>query len=89
MTSLVFLRYSADVTTIFPWIATNVFITQCDLRALQHNVGTDEDIKNLSERDCNTLRDYDIPIYAEMIGLNKIIVSNLKHYLDPKKHGRW
>ena len=52
-------------------------------------MGTDEDIKNLSERDCNTLRDYDIPIYAEMIGMNKIIVSNLKHYLDPKTHGRW
>lgn len=88
MTSLVFLRYSADVTTTFPWVATNVFMTQCDLRALQHNVGTDKDVKNLSERDCNTLRDCDIPIYADMIGSNKITVSNLKRYLDPKTHGR-
>jgi len=80
MTSLVFLRYSANVTITFPWVATDVFMTQCDLRSLQHNVGTDEDVKNLRERDCNTLRDCDIPIYADLIGLNKIAVSNLKHY---------
>ena len=63
-------------------------MTQCDLRALQHNVATDEDVKILSGRDCNTLRDCDIPIYADLIGLNKIAVSNLKRYLDPKTHGR-
>ena len=63
-------------------------MTQCDLRALQHNVAIDEDVKNLSGRDCNTLRDCDIPIYADLIGLNKIAVSNLKRYLDPKTHGR-
>lgn len=88
MTSLVLLGYSADVTSTFPWVASNVFMTQCDLRALQYNVGADEDAKNLSGRDCNTLGDCDIPIYVDLIGLNWIAVSNLKHYLDPKTHER-
>lgn len=60
MTSLVFLGYSINVTTAFPWVITNVVkansVTPCSLRALQHNVGTDENVKNLSGRDCNSLK---------------------------------
>ena len=29
-------------------------VTLCDSGALQHNVGTDEDIRNLSGEDCDT-----------------------------------
>ena len=60
MTSLVFLGYSINVTTTFPWLIPNVVkansMTPCSLRALQHNVGIDENVKNLSERDCNSLK---------------------------------
>ena len=74
MTSLVFLGYSANGMIAFPWVITNVvkanLVTPCSLRALQHNVGTDNDVKNLSERNCNTLRDCDNPIYADLIGLD-------------------
>ena len=51
------MNYNVDVVE-FPLIVTDDIranlVTLCGSGALQHNVGTDEDIRNLSGEDCDT-----------------------------------
>ena len=56
---LVLLRYSANVTSAFPWIITYSIraglVTPCGLGDTTHKVGPNEDIRDLSGGDCDAL----------------------------------
>ena len=56
---LVLLRYNANVASPFPWVITYGIkvnpIALCRLRDTTHKVGPNEDIKNLSGGDYDTL----------------------------------
>ena len=54
---LVFLRYSANVASTFPWVVTYGIrvdpVTHVGLETLPHKVGPNEDVRNLSGGDCD------------------------------------
>ena len=55
---LVLLRYSADVASAFPWVVTYGIraspVISCELKDTTHGVGLNEDVRDLSRRDCDT-----------------------------------
>ena len=54
---LVFLRYSADVASAFPWVVTYGIragpVIPVGLETLSHKVGSNEDVRDLSGGDCD------------------------------------
>ena len=54
---LIFLRYSADVASAFPWVVTYGIkvgpVTSCGLGDITPQSGPNKDIRDLSEGDCD------------------------------------
>ena len=51
------MKYSANVTSVFLWVVTYDIrvgsVTSCGLKDTTHKVGPNEDVMNLSRRDCD------------------------------------